>query len=349
MRCPNCGAEVPSGAAACPVCQYDLGLTQRIPVTKVVWCPTCGALVPPNAHACPKCGAPVGAPARSKAGHAVRDLGIPTVEGPSDADGGDADEDGADATRAMPRIESAIPSEPGPESATVRHDRMPRTRVLMVAAAAAIALAGGTALWITHPWDPNLYVTHSKTDADTSMAGYPGYISSLSGQDGSSSTSGGSGDSTDDSGSASSSDTGTVSVYQAISDDYDKLGTYAEKLDESVSALTSTGVSGTASERSDGKSAADQTAIELSNLIDDIASLDDGGGTYASDIANMKTLGNWLRNRSDAICEAWKLSVSMTTEEKILAPLKKIGYSSGSDSYKTLFDENYDAWKPEEQ
>ena len=113
--------------------------------------------------------------------------------------------------------------------------------------------------------------------------------------------------------------------------------------------LTTTGVSGTESERESGKATADQTAIELSNLIDDIASLDDSDGTYADDISNMTTLGNWLRNRSDAICEAWKLSVTKTTEKKILAPLEKIGYSSGTDSYKTLFDENYDAWKPTEQ
>ncbi len=349
MRCPNCGAEVPAGAVACPSCHYDLGLTQRIPVTKVAWCPTCGALVPPDAHSCPKCGAPVGATARSKSGQAVRDLGIPTIEGPVATDGEDVDEGGADATRAMPRIESAIPSEPGPESATVRHDRMPRTRVLMVAAGAALVLAGGMALWITHPWNPNLYITHAQTDADTSMAGYPGYISALSGQDGSTATSSDSSSDSSDSSSDSGSDTGTKSVYQSISDDYDKLGTYADQLDQSVADLTTTGVSGTESERESGKATADQTAIELSNLIDDIASLDDSDGTYADDISNMTTLGNWLRNRSDAICEAWKLSVTKTTEKKILAPLEKIGYSSGTDSYKTLFDENYDAWKPTEQ
>jgi RNA polymerase subunit RPABC4/transcription elongation factor Spt4 len=344
MRCPNCGAEVPAGTAACPACHYDLGLTQRIPVTKVAWCPSCGALVPPDAHSCPKCGAPVGAPARSRSGHAVRDLAIPTIEGPGDSEGADADEGGADATRAMPRIESAIPSEPGPESATVRHDRMPRTRVLMVAAAAAIALAGGMALWITHPWDPNLYITHSQTDADTSMAGYPGYLSALTGQDGSSSATDTSSDSSTD-----GSDSSSSTAYQAILDDYNKLGTYADQLDQSVSDLTSTGVSGTAAERQDGQSTAEQTAIDISNLIDDIASLNDGDGTYANDIANLTTLGNWLRNRSDAICEAWDSSVTMATEEKILAPLKKIGYSSGTDNYKTLFEENYDAWKPVEQ
>ncbi len=348
MRCPNCGAEVPAGAATCSVCHYDLGLTQRIPVTKVVWCPTCGALVPPEAHSCPKCGAPLGAPARSKTGLAVRDLGIPTIEGASDQDGGDAPGGGADSTRAIPRIESAIPSEASPESATVRHDRMPRTRVLMVAAVAAIALAGGTALWITHPWDPSLYVTHAQTDADTSMAGYPGYISSLTGQDGSSDSTDGSSDGSSD-GAATDSGSGTVSVYQAISDDYDKLGTYADELDQSVSDLVSVGVSGTSSEREQGKETAEQTAIALSNLIDDISSLDDGNGTYASDIANMATLGNWLRNRSDAICEAWEVSATMASEEKTMAPLKKIGYSSGTDSYKTLFDENYESWKPAEQ
>ncbi|MCI6845042.1 MAG: zinc-ribbon domain-containing protein, partial [Coriobacteriaceae bacterium] len=56
MRCPNCGAEAPLGAVSCPACHYDLGLTQRIPVTKVTWCPACGALVPQDAHACPQCG-----------------------------------------------------------------------------------------------------------------------------------------------------------------------------------------------------------------------------------------------------------------------------------------------------
>lgn len=340
MRCPNCGAEAPLGAASCPACHYDLGLTQRIPVTKVTWCPACGALVPQDVHACPKCGAPVGAPARSKSGRAVRDLGIPTIEGPQDPGGPGPADGGADATRAMPRIESAIPSEPDPESSTVHHDRMPRTRVLVLAAVAALALAGGTALWITHPWDPNLYVTHSRTDADTSMAGFPGYISALTGQDGSTPTTDASRD---------GSDSGAASAYQLISDDYDKLGAYAGKLDQSVSELVSTGVSGTAAERGAGKSAADQTAIEISNLIDDIASLDDAGGTYADDIANMTTLGNWLRNRSDAICKAWGASVAMEAQERVLAPLSKIGYASGTDSYRTLFNENYEAWKPTER
>lgn len=349
MRCPNCGAEVPAGAVACPTCHYDLGLTQRIPVTKVAWCPTCGALVPPDAHSCPKCGAPVGAPVRSKSGQAVRDLGIPTIGGPADPDADDVDEGGADTTRAMPRIESAIPSEPGPESATVRHDRMPRTRVLMVAAGAALVLAGGMALWITHPWDPNLYITHAQTDADTSMAGYPGYISSLSGQDGSAATTSDSSSDSADSSSDSGDDTATPTVAQSLSDDYEKLGTYADQLDDSAAALVSTGVSGSESDRKSAKATADQTAIEISNLIDDITSLDDSDGTYADDISNLTTLGNWLRNRSDAICEAWKISVTMATEKKILAPLEKIGYSSGTDSYKTLFDENYEAWKPADE
>ncbi|MGI6229477.1 MAG: zinc ribbon domain-containing protein [Tractidigestivibacter sp.] len=336
MKCPNCGASVPEGALCCPVCHYEFGLTQKIPVASAQWCPTCGALVEPGAEVCPKCGSPLKVkqpdPPISKRMRHMKDL--PMVE-----DGDDDQEDTSD-TQVIPRIESAIPSESGQDAATVRHDRMPRTRMLLFAGGVALAVALCLALLITHPWNPNLYQTHATEDADTSMSGYPGKLDSLTGQDSSAATTE----------AEVQADETTDSAYEAISSAYESLGEYATQIDESFSQFESVGYTGTLQEREDGQATAYQTATDLSNLISQINELSDGDGVYTDDIANLQTLGNWLRNRSDAICAAWDEAVergdSTSSSSSVPTSLQRIGYSDGTDSYKTLFDENYENWKP---
>lgn len=339
---------------SCPSCHYDLGLTQKIPVARGTWCPVCGALVPKGETICPKCGSPVGeeehTPVAAK--KSVRDLNLPTIEQEED-DKPEEEEDDASATQAIPRIESAIPSKTGTDAATVRSDRMPRTRMILFASVAALVLAVGTALIITHPWNPNLYQTHATEDADTSQAGATDAIDLLTGQDTTATSTETTSDSSSDS--TSTSDTSTDSVYQAILDDYEKLGEYADDVDENFALFDEVAVDGTLSQRQEGAQNAETTATELSNLITDISNLSDGDGLYADDIANLKTLGNWLRNRSDAIRKAWDLSTTAaeegeTDEDTVYVPLKKIGYTvGGEDDYKTLFDENYESWKPEQK
>ena len=61
-------------------------------------------------------------------------------------------------------------------------------------------------------------------------------------------------------------------------------------------------------------------------------------------------MGNWLRNRVDSLNEAWKASVASddpsSDRDAIESPLKASQNASGINTYKALFEQNYDAWKP---
>jgi len=163
MECPNCGTAVPDGTFECPSCHFQLGLTQRIPVASGMWCPVCGALLADGMSVCPKCGTPIDDSATPT--HAVRDLDLPEI------DRAPVRGSGARIRISIPRARFFRPMRRAaslvskarflrsrdPSSTVLRHDRMPRTRVFVFAALFAIAVIGGAALAITHPWDPTLY------------------------------------------------------------------------------------------------------------------------------------------------------------------------------------------------
>lgn len=321
MICPNCGSNVPDGALECPSCHAQLGLTQRIVIPKESWCPVCGALVAPGADACPKCGSPTGT-GRPQT-RTYRKLRLPEI---SEA-AGDAGE------RDVARIESAIPpATPDPTSPVARHDRLPRMRTFMLAAGLAVLVVGGAAVLITHPWDSEFLSIKATQPADTSMAGFPGQKEALSGQDGK----------------ASQSDEDTV--FQSISDAYDKLGELAERVDASEQAFDEGALSSDLEARKSGQADANALSIEVSNLITDISNLDSGAGTYTQDIDHLSSLGNWLRNRMDAVTAGWSASVASqdlaADKDKIFSAVQANRDGSGQSSYKTHFDQNYDSWKP---
>ena len=340
MKCPNCGAEVPEGTFECPSCHFQLGLTQKIPVASGTWCPVCGALLADGMTVCPKCGTPLvdaASPVRS-----VRDLDLPEIDDePNVGDDGEASPDSTSALLKAyeksqePRIESAIPAEQDPSSAVLRHDRMPRARAFVFAALFAVLVIGGAALYITHPWDPTLYKTATSTPADTSSAGFPGTVTSLTGQDSSSEV--------------SSSSSSTDSVYDSILADYTTLGDLASQLDTCVAAFDKVAYTGDSATRTSASAEATALSLKISNTISDISQLDDGAGAYSGDLSNLVTLGNWLRNRSDALTAAWKLDLSYddpSSHKDEIEAVAKRNYSGSSDSFKVQFDENYESWKP---
>ncbi len=81
-------------------------------------------------------------------------------------------------------FKSAVPPAPrnGGE-AVPSAERSRHTRLVLLAAIAALVLVGGTAIFIVRPWNPNAYATHALVDADTSMEGFPGEWPYLSSQD----------------------------------------------------------------------------------------------------------------------------------------------------------------------
>lgn len=318
------------GLDVCPACHANLSATRVMPKLRGTWCPSCGALVPAGETACPKCGMPVSAAPQAKAS--------------DELDRRIAEERRLERERTstLPRIESAIPSEPDPRVEGVYgRERLPHTKVFAVAAIASLLVVGGAALVITHPWDPTLTNTRATTPADTSQAGFPGTVDRLAGQD--------------SSGEASttvlSADDAT---FSSLTSSYEALADLSSRADELESRLEDTGVSGTAEEREQGEQDAKQLSLDVSNEATTIANIDvQTTGTYADQKANVSTLASWLRNRVEAIYESWQLSADSSDpaadKDKILAPMVGNRESDGSESYVNLFKKNYEAWKPEQR
>lgn len=330
MRCPVCGSEVPDGLETCPACHANLAATRVMPRLTGTWCPSCGALVPFGSDTCPKCGMPVGAPTRSPArpARADRRLEERMLE--------------RERTSSLPRIESAIPSEPDPSvEGPYGRERLPHTKVFLVAALASVLIVGGAALVIAHPWDPDLNDARASTPADTSQAGFPGTLSSLAGQDSSSALSE----------TVASADETT---YAALMDSYDKLKDLSARADELESLLDEVGTTGSSEERSEGAKQARQLSLDASNLVTTIANIDvQTTGTYTDQRDHVATLASWLRNRVEALDRSWQLSAASddpsSDASKILAPMRGNRASDGEQAYVNLFNKNYDAWKPQER
>ena len=328
MLCPTCGTRVPDGSLRCPACGCDLDGTRRISLDESAWCPSCGALVSRGAAACPKCGAALASGSRA------RELDLPDIEADPSAAG--------EGASVVTHIESAIPTPgEGASSSFYRRERAPRTRRVLVAAVLAVVVVGGAALLITHPWDPDAYSTSATTPADTSLAGFPGFFEYLTGQDDVAAT----GDDATDDASEEEAEV-ELTVAEQAHEAWEELGALADRVALSEEALAADGVAGDADARASGYDNAYAIAIELSNLIAEIDGLDAGDDDELADaLADLDTLGNWLRNRVDALVDAWVLSCSYDDAsahaDDILATL------AAADAYLGYFETYYDAWEPE--
>ena len=326
MICPSCGSVIPDGLSVCPACHADLAMTCVMPKLTGTWCSSCGALVPSGATVCPKCGMPV---EPTHVSSAVEQMEHRRAE------------DRAlerERTSSLPRIESAIPSEPDPSSESAYgRERLPHTKVFALAAIASLLLVGGLTLVIAHPWNPNLNDTRATTPADTSQAGFPGTISALQGQDKVASTT--SVESADD------------LTYSSLLEAYESLKDISDRADDLESRLDTTGISGSSEDRSAALDEAKQLSLDASNVVTTISNIDVvTTGTYTDQKTNVSTLASWLRNRVEAIFDAWEISAGSSDpaadKSKILAPMVGNRESDGSEAYVNLFKKNYDAWKP---
>lgn len=332
MICPVCKTEVPDDASVCPACRTDLSVTRVMPRLQGSWCPSCGALIPDGSDACPKCGTPLKVKSNvSEVAKRVPSLEDTQAHAPVSPE----------STNVMPRIESAIPAEPDPADEVYGREYLPRTRKFLFAAVASLVIVGGGILLITHPWNPTLTATRATTPADVSTAGFPGEVTHLKGQD----------SVTDTVTTVASADEQT---YSELIDAYTELGQISKQADELESELDEVGISGSAEERAQGNEDAQTLSISISNLMTSISKIEvSTTGTYTEDRSNLVTLGNWLRNRIEAIASAWERSAASddpsSNEDYILAPMLGNRSSDGSEAYVNLFSSNYADWMPEEK
>lgn len=304
-------------AVVCPACHARIGRGQASSGGFLRWCDNCGSQIPDGADRCPHCGMPYRRSSSTVA--AVLDERMGDVE---------RELEEAQDTHSMPRIESAIPPEPEDGYANeASHEHLPRKRVVLVAVLAAVVAVGVTALAVMQPWNPNAYVTHALVDADTSMEGFPGFVQTLTGQDKNAQAD-------DQSSTDGSSDDGQAeqSTYDKLKDAYDQLGDLSGRIDENEQKLDAV-EAGDDSQRESGSSEAQALSIELSNLISNLGTFDLSGTSYADDLDHLTTLGNYLRNRMDAITDAWSGQ----------------GSSDKAEAWDQLFHDTYGNWAPQDE
>lgn len=350
MICPNCGTSVPDDAVRCPACHADVRQTASTVPPQGIWCPSCGSLVPDGEDVCPHCGMPVVRPKHARVSDEARLKIVGGERGEGDSDEASTEDtgvlqfdEGADDehfenedTNFVPRIESALPAEPVSGNDGLQRAAALRVRTLVVAMVAALLFVGGGVLFLTHPWNPNASDSRAKSEADTSMAGFPGVVTELKGQD---------------SGSVSAGEveSGDASTYKKLSDVYDQLKDLAARADADEQSYRKLAAAPSSDGRTSAQREAHQLSLDVSNLIASLSDIDVTSGTYADDLENMKTLSNWLRNRTDALDSAWKKAMQVANPPAHAQEIDACLDSSASGSYKELFDGHYDEWKPQEK
>ena len=330
MICPRCGTNLPAGTLVCPACHANVSQTTVLPSLSARFCKSCGALIPDDSDTCPSCGMPCqdkpivfNKPYQSYA-HGVS----------SSAE----DDISADATTSLPRIESAIPSKVEIlQDEEVAVEDKKSSHALLSAAMASLFLIGGIALVLAHPWNPQAYTERAQVPADTSHAGFPGEIDNLAGQDINKQKADLSGDEV---------------TYKALIDSYQQYSSLAKLLDNSQEELKHSGIEGDESQRKAGLIEAQKIGIQISNTISTVEKCDTTT-VYADDIKHMLDLGNYLRNRSDAITEAWRVSYHSDNPqdslEEISAPISGKNSRYNASSNRRLFETYYAQYKIEKK
>lgn len=330
MICPYCGTHIPDNSVVCPACHAELDQARAHTLPQPTYCKSCGALIPAGATRCPACGMPSEVQTTLTSDtDASSDAFLANKSYPTDNDILDPE-----STNSIPRIESAIPSE---STSGYARERMPHTKAVVMTALAALAIVGGAALIIAHPWDPNAFVTHNTNPRDTSKAGFPGTVDKLKGQDAS----------TEDATTTLSADEAN---YKDLSSDYEQLVDMYKELAAADDSLETLAAGSDAKKLSSTSESVKQLTYSISNLISDVQGVDVSSGTYSDTKEHLLTLGNWLRNWCDSLHDAYsKLSEASNpadVQDEVLTSFKQSDNASGTNTYRALFEANYQAWKP---
>ena len=321
MKCPVCGTQLPQGAKVCPACHASITVSRHAEEKRDIFCKNCGAQVPPGETVCPCCGFPL----------ADEDVELTLARSTKER---------GVAPRAV-APESVIPDQPTDGySAASRLEHMPHLRVAVVAAAAALVVVGGGFLLVTRPWNPSSRITHAMVDRDTSWAGFPGVLETLTGQDKSKQ-----GEDTSESASGDA-------YYDELAGFWESLGSLSQRLDGNESTLKEL-VGGADGSAEQGAADAQAISIELSNKISELSGYDMSDSPYSDEYGTLTQLGSYLRNRADAITRAWDAVASASTPsdaaQEVTGYLGSNSSGSGSETWKSLFDEGYEAAKPVRQ
>lgn len=333
MICPNCGAHIASSALRCPSCRADVDCTRTLPKQSTSYCARCGSRVPTGLRACPYCNCPVvsdvfTSKVNARAPHThVTDRALDIEQELSEAD----------LTTSIPRIGSAIPCMPTGNGSDDVRDRLPRLRILMVSLCFAVVFVSGVVLYITHPWNPNIYDTKAKVAADTTHAGFPGTKDELQSQDRSSVAQEDVTQSADD------------ATYDKLKDAYESLGKLSTAVEDNEKLFRDSYATASKDDLQKGIATANDISLKISNTVKQINATNIESGTYQQDRSHLISLSNWLRNHMDKLKHGWDTAYKYYGKKSCAARVNAVfpmGDQAASGSFKTLFDQHYQEYKP---
>lgn len=350
MICPSCGAHIADDTQVCPACHANLqkSLDQTDVLFAATFCPSCGARVPEDAKRCVKCGMSITHPKPASEPHkeseqlqeSLQDQEALCTSDVDDIDQNISEEedmsvlDGQDITNVMPRLVSAIPSEQDIRHGTYNHDHLPRTRVFVVAALAAIVFVGGFAYFMFRPQQN----TDANTSQDTQQQEQqtaPEVLTQLQGQDSSG---------------QQQTQLTDQNVYDNLMSVYTKTFEINEKLSASSRNLYGIWATTDREARQAGKNDIDAIQKDIDAQSTVLNSLSNAS-LYKNDIQHMKTLISYLNARALALSQAWQKDATSEapTKEKaqIFKTMNAMGAQAGTDKYNDKFSENYEAYKPQ--
>lgn len=336
MICPDCGARMADGTSTCPRCGRDMGVTNSMPRVRGTWCSSCGALIPEDASSCPKCGLPL-KPERPV--RRTRDIRLPKVSASDSTSQFSAiDVPEPDPSDRVFEAKSALPPEPADNDDHVfGYDRMAHVRVMIIAAIAALFVMGGSIVLITHPFDPGRYDQRAREDADTSTAGSPGQIESLTGQDVR--------DAAPDLDPSSS-------TFERLHELYVDLAALAERTDEQEAYFLENYLQEDFDVRNAGLAACEELQTDIAAAVDALERLG-SSPAYAEDAGNAAQLGRWLLYRADILVDSWELDLGFLAPALVQDIIDATYYSDkdedGVSMNKRYFDVCYEDWEPQQR
>lgn len=324
MKCPVCGSDIPDGTLTCPYCDSDVSVTRTRMRPLNRWCSVCGALVSDDMEACPTCGSPLEPTGAPVAGEPDREAVPDEPE----------DEPDPDATARLEapsaQMDDAIPAPGAGPTSRVRSQT--GMRALVLALVAAVAVMGGTILYITHPWNPGSSKHDKETiEVDTTSAGSPGVVSAIGAQDG-------------EAGTPRLGTPGSRSTFEWESDAYVMIEDVAAQLADNQALLESVGAGEVTSGLDEGADACDSLARQLAALSSDLASATPEDA-YADDVERLEQLVGWLSSWAASLDDGWDGVTAAEPAERaavVDAALAESGVTDG----RALFEQNVEAWAP---
>ena len=209
-------------------------------------------------------------------------------------------------------------------------------RMLFFALIFALIFISSLVLLITHPWNPDIYDIKAKVGTDMSNAGFPGKRSELLGQD--------------KKYLKDRTQSADDETYDQLKSSYEELGELFQKIDDNETLLRTSYKSASKDELNKGAAALSDLAITLSNKVQAISAINVESGTYVQEKSHLASLASWLRNHVDALRAAWKDAIryqgKSSVEDKISKKIGKSDQKGINSTYKSLFTQNYERYKP---